>query len=81
MTIGEDVQVETCDLSGGRPLVEFAGTLEELESRAANGGFDDCILKARVVSHDPIPDLADRLAEWSPNCAVFELVNVIENQP
>ena len=46
-----------------------------------NGGFDDCILKARVVSGDPIPDLADRLAEWSPDCAVFELVNVIENQP
>ena len=81
VTIGEGVQVDTHDLPCGRPLEEFAGTLEELEKRAENGGLDDCILKARVVSHDPIPDLADRLAEWSPNCAVFELVNVIENQP
>ena len=81
MTIGEGVQVDSHDLPCGRPLEEFAGTLAELEDCAANGGFDDCILKARVVSGDPIPDLADRLAEWSPDCAVFELVNVIENQP
>ena len=73
--------MDSHDLPCGRPLEEFAGTLEELESRAANGGFDGCILKGRVVSDDPIPDLADRLVEWSPGCAVFELVNVIENQP
>ena len=81
VTIGEGVQVDTHDLPCGRPLKEYAGTLAELEDCAANGGFDDCILKARVVSGDPIPDLADRLADWSPNCAVFEIVNVIENQP
>lgn len=81
VTIGEGVQVDTHDLPCGRPLEEFAGTLAELEKRAASGGFDECILKARVVSDDPIPDLADRLAERSPNCAVFELVNVIANQP
>ncbi len=81
VTIGEGVQVDTRGLPCGRPLEEFAGTLAELEDCAANGGFDECILKARVVSGDPIPDLADRLAEWSPNCAVFEIVNVIENQP
>ena len=81
VTIGEGVQVDSHDLPCGRPLKEFAGTLGELEDCAANGGFDDCILKARVVSNDPIPDLADRLARGSPNCAVFELVNVIENQP
>ena len=34
-----------------------------------------------MVSDDPIPDLADRLAEWSPGCAVFELINTISNQP
>ena len=81
VTIGDGVQVETRDLPGGRPLTEFAGTLADLERRAANGGLDGCILKARVVSADPIPDLADRLAEWSPACAVFELVNALENQP
>ncbi len=81
VTIGDGVQADTHDLPGGRPLTEFAGTLAELETRAANGGLDGCILKARVVSDDPIPDLADRLAEWSPRCAVFELINTIANQP
>ena len=81
VTIGDDVRTETRELPGGRPLTEFAGTLEELERRAAGGGLDGRILKARVVSDDPIPDLADRLAEWSPECVVFELVNTITNQP
>ncbi len=81
VTIGDGVRVDPHDLPGGRPLTEFAGTLEELETRAANGGLDGCILKARVVSDDPIPDLADRLAEWSPGCAVFELINTVTNQP
>ena len=81
VTIADDVRVEPCDLPGGRPLTDFAGTLADLESRAARGGLDGCILKARVVSDDPIPDLADRLAEWSPKCVVFELINAITNQP
>ena len=80
VTIGDDVQTTTHDLPGGRPLVEFEGTLDALERRTADRGLDGCILKARVVSDDPIPDLADRLAEWSPGCAVFELVNTITNQ-
>ena len=81
VTIGDDTRWETRDLPGGRPLTEFAGTLAELERRAANGGLDGCILKARVVSDDPIPDLADRLTDGSPKCAVFELTNTIANQP
>ena len=81
VTVGDGVEVDTHDLPGGRPLTEFAGTLAALETRAAHGGLDGCILKARVVSDDPIPDLADRLAEWSPRCAVFELINTITNQP
>ena len=81
VTVGDGVRVETYDLPGGRPLTEFAGTLAELQARAVNGGLDGCILKARVVSEDPIPDLADRLVEWSPQCAVFELINTISNQP
>ena len=81
VTIGDDVQTDLHDLPGGRPLTEFAGTLEELERRAANGALDGCILKARVASDDPLPDLADQLAEWSPKCVVFELLNTIANQP
>ena len=81
VTIGDDVRTEPVDLPGGRPLAEFAGTLDELEARAANGGLDGCILKARVVSDDPIPDLADRLAKRVPKCDVFELLNAVRNQP
>ena len=80
VTIGDGVQVETHDLPGGRPLTDFAGTLADMERRAAHGRLDGCILKARVVSDDPIPDLADRLAEWSPQCVVFELINTVTNQ-
>ncbi len=80
VTIGDGVEAEPHELPGGRPLTEVAGTLADLEGRAAGGGLDGCILKARVVSDDPIPDLADRLAAWSPKCAVYELINTIENQ-
>lgn len=80
VTIGDGVAVETHDLPGGRPLTEFAGTLAELETRAVDGGLDGCILKARVASDSPIPDLADRVAEWSPKCAVFEIVNAVKGQ-
>ncbi len=81
VTIGDDVRVDTCDLPAGRPLTEVAGTLADLQGRAEGGGLDGCILKGRVISEDPILDLADRLAEWSPDCAVFELVNTITRQP
>lgn len=74
------VHVETADLPPGRPLVPFAGDLAQLEARAADGGLNDCILKARVRSDDPIPDLADRLQAWSPDCAVFSLVNDVPNR-
>ena len=79
VTIGDGVQIDTHDLPAGRLLTEVKGTPGKLESRAANGGLDGCILKARVESDDPIPDLADRLAEWSPRCAVFEIVNAVKN--
>ncbi|MCY3738274.1 MAG: exonuclease SbcCD subunit D [Gemmatimonadaceae bacterium] len=81
VTIADDVRVETRDLPAGRPLTEFAGTLADLQGRAEGGGLDGCILKARVISDDPILDLADRLAGWSPDCAVFELINTIARQP
>ncbi len=80
VTIENDVLVKTVDLPPGRPLATFAGTLDELEARAANGGLDGCILKALVTSADPVPDLADRLAEWSPGCAVFSLVSDVANR-
>lgn len=64
----------------GRPLCEFRGTLDELEDAAQDGGLNHCLLKARVVSEEPIPNLADQLAEWSPGCAVFNVVNEVANQ-
>lgn len=81
VTIGNDVQVASRELPGGRPLVDFTGTLDTLEARAANGGLDGSLLKARVVSEDPIPDLADLLKEWSPECAVFALSVSITDAP
>ena len=76
----DGVQVETHPLPRGRPLVEFKGTLDELEDKAQDGGLDGCILKARVLSDEPIPNLADQLTEWSPGCTVFNVVDVVANR-
>ena len=81
VTIGDDVRVGERELPPGRPLESFAGTFQELEARAANGALDGCFLKAVVRSDDPVPDLADRVAEWSPECVIFNLVNEVANRP
>lgn len=81
VTIGDDVRIGERELPPGRPLESFAGTLGELEARARDGGLDGCFLKAVVASDDPIPDLADRVAEWSPKCVIFNLVNEVANRP
>ena len=80
VSIGNDVQVAEREIATGRPLVEISGSLEELTLRAANGGLDNHILKARIHSEHPIPDLADRLLAASPHCAVFDLHNVSARQ-
>ena len=80
VTIGDDVRVSEQGLPPGRPLESFSGTLDELRQRAADGALDGCFLKAVVTSDDPIPDLADRVVEWSPRCVVFSLVNDVANR-
>lgn len=75
--LGDDVVVREVPLPRGRPLVQFQGTVDELEARAAGGALDGALLKARVVSDDPILDLADLVSSWSPGCAVFDLVNTV----
>ena len=81
VTIGDDVRIGERELPPGRPLRSFSGTFRELEERAADGALDGCFLKAAVKSDDPIPDLADRMAEWSPECVIFNLVNEVANRP
>jgi DNA repair protein SbcD/Mre11 len=76
---GSDVAVSEYPLPAGRPLTEFNGTAGELEALAADGGLNGHILKARVHSDDPISDLAERVLGLSPECAIFELVNVVAN--
>jgi exonuclease SbcD len=78
--IGNDVNVRTCALPGGRPLTRVDGDLATLLVRAADGGLDHHLLRARVVSDDPIPDLVDQLLTSSPHCNVFDLVNVVKNR-
>ncbi len=79
--IGDDVQVAERELPPGRPLESFTGTFRELEAKAANGALDGCFLKAVVRSDDPVPDLAERVAERSPECVIFNLVNEVANRP
>ena len=75
VAIGDDVRIDAREIATGRPLAAIDGTLEELERRAALGGLDDHLLKARIRSEDPIPDLAERLLAASPRCVVFDLHN------
>jgi exonuclease SbcD len=78
--IGNDVTVRTCALPGGRPLTRVDGDLATLLARAADGGLDHHLLRARVLSDDPIPDLVDQLLASSPHCDVFDVVNVVKNR-
>ena len=79
--IGDGVQVEPRPLpTAGRPLRQFSGTLDELEDEAQDGGLNGVILKARVASDEPIPNLADQLHEWSPDCAVFNVFNDVASR-
>lgn len=78
--VGDDVVVRPVELPGGRPLTQFDGELPALLARAADGGLDGHLLKARVVSDDPIPDLADQVAAASPGCALHDVVNVVRSR-
>lgn len=80
VAIDRDVVVETHALPGGRPLTRFAGGLDDLLDRAAGGALDGHLLKARVSSDDPIPDLADQVLAASPGCCIFDLVNEVANR-
>lgn len=74
-----DVVIDEHLLPTGRPLTEFTGTVDQLDTLAACGGLNGHILKARVHSHDPITDLAERVLRSSPECAIFDLVNAVAN--
>ncbi|MGH8908919.1 MAG: metallophosphoesterase family protein [Egibacteraceae bacterium] len=77
-----DRWIEELPLPPGRPLVLRPGiTLDALAAEAGTGALDGVILKAVVVSDDPLPDLADRVAQMAPRAAVFELTNRIRNAP
>lgn len=77
----DGVQVHSRPLpTTGRRLRQFSGTLDELEDEAQDGGLNGVILKARVESDEPIPNLADRLHEWSPGCAVFNVFNDVASR-
>lgn len=78
--IGTDVVVRTLPLPSGRPLTRVDGDLEALLARAADGGLDGHLLRARILSEDPIPDLVEQLLAASPACNVFDLVNVVRNR-
>jgi exonuclease SbcD len=78
--IGSDVVVRSCALPGGRPLTRIDGDLTDLLARAEGGGLNHHLLRARVVSEDPIPDLVEQLLASSPLCDVFDVVNHVNSR-
>lgn len=78
--LGDDVVLTELQLDTGRPLVQFSGSLEQLEKQSTGGHIGNALLKARVVSDEPIPDLAEQLSKWAPDCAIFDVVNVVNRK-
>lgn len=79
--LGDRVEVRQIDLPPGRELFQFEGSMEQLEEKAESGQLNGVLLKGRVLSTDPILDLADRIANLAPGCAIFDLANVVARQP
>ena len=71
--------VEEIQNRPGRPLVEMTSAVEELEARAADGGLNDCILRATVTSANRIYNLSERVYGASPRVRIHELINRVEN--
>ncbi len=72
-------RVETTANETGRPLVDFRGTMAELEALAAGGGLDGHLVKAVVLSDERVLDMAERLRAGSPKAAVVELLCRVGN--
>jgi len=68
---GRPAEVQRLPLSVGRALVELRGSFEQVEARADDVG--DELLRVVVESDDPIPDLADALAELFPRATLVEV--------
>jgi exonuclease SbcD len=73
LTPGREPSVELCELTSGRPMLEFNGTLELLRARA--GRYAGAYLKATVTSEHALPDFSRLVAEAVPDALIVECVN------
>ena len=69
---GRRARPEVVPLSGGRPLVRLAGTLEEVAAKAdpASTGIHQVIVDVEA----PVPDLAEQIARLLPKATLHSVV-------
>ena len=68
---GMPAKVRAVPISGGRPLKDLRGTVEDIESLA--GSVADAWLRVFVQTDGPSPGVADRIHELLPNAVAVHL--------
>ena len=70
---GQPTHVELRPLSGGRPLRQFDGTLDDLRTIASSVGRALCLLNVRTPTYDP--DLSEKVRDLLPDATILGDVN------
>ena len=76
---GAQAEPRLLEIAERRPLVDFTGPWDMFREQMTGGGFDDCILRARIRSADRLHDLADEIRRGTTDCAMHDIVNEVEN--
>jgi DNA repair protein SbcD/Mre11 len=69
---GRPARIETIPLSGGRPLLTLTGSLDDLPRRAEDAR--GALVRVRVLTAQPTPELARRVADLLPGADLLEVV-------
>jgi DNA repair protein SbcD/Mre11 len=71
---GRPARVEPVNLTAGRPLRQFDGTLRELAALAA--GWGNALSKLIIHTETPTPDLSDQLIRMLPQAVLCDFAEV-----
>jgi exonuclease SbcD len=71
---GRPAKVEPVNLTAGRPLREFTGTLDQLAALAP--GWGNALSKLIIHTEIPTPDLSDRVARLLPAAVLCDVTEV-----
>jgi exonuclease SbcD len=72
---GKPARIREIPLSASRPLLDIAGTLDELREKAPDWG--DAWLRVTVRTEGPVPGIADAVREVLPNAVVVRVEHAL----